>query len=198
MSTTRFRPITATGVLAPLLLGACHHPPHATPLSCDAHAPLAAEGLARGVPVETTPTGRCLAAMADAGDVAAELRLGDFYHEQKGALPLIDTRGRQIHWYRLAANRGSAQGAWQAARLIDKDPQWQVPNDALAYTFTAIKGGVPEAADYLIDQWQAGRIDAGKLYAFRRWLDRDKTLPADEKQEIVEGLDAPADELESE
>jgi sugar lactone lactonase YvrE len=43
--------------------------------------------------------------MADAGDVAAELRLGDFYHEQKGALPLIDTRGRQIHRYRLAADR---------------------------------------------------------------------------------------------
>jgi hypothetical protein len=159
---------------------------------------LSADGLARGIPVEATPGGHCLAARAEAGDPAAALRLGDFYSAQPGPLPLIDRNGREVHWYRLAGDLGSPLGAWQAAQLIDVDPDRQVPNDALSYIFTAIKGGIPEAGDYLVDQWQDGRVDPGKLWALRRWLGQPGPLSDERRNDIIAGLNLPADELEPE
>lgn len=186
----------ALGALA--LLPGCAHQPTPGPPPCPADLVLSAAAPAHGTPVEATPGGRCLAARAQAGDVAAALQLGDFYRTVPGTLPLIDRRGRQIHWYRLAADRGSAVGAWQAVQLIDINRDIQVPNDALAYLFVAIKAGIPEAGDYLIDQWQDGRVDPGKLWALRRWLARPGAIPEDQRRDIIAGLNAPADELEEE
>jgi len=180
-----------------LLIG-CARQPAPVPPRCPAGLVLSVAAPAQGTPVEATPAGQCLAARATAGDVAAALRLGDFYRTAPGTLPLIDRRGRQIHWYRLAADRGSAVGAWQAVQLIDINRDIQVPNDALAYLFVAIKAGIPEAGDYLVDQWQDGRVDPGKLWALRRWLARPGAIPEDQRRDIIAGLNAPADELEEE
>lgn len=176
--------------LLPLLLAACAAPPAPLP-RCMPDAALDPAPPYRGVPVETTAAGRCLAARAQAGDSAASLALGDYYRALPGTLPLIDRNGREVHWYRLAADHGSAAGAWMATLLIDTDPDRQVPNDALAYLFEAVRGGIPEAGDRLIDQWQAGRIDPGKLWAFRRWLATDRTLDLAARAEIVRELAKP-------
>ena len=179
------------------LVSACSSAPPPAPPPCPANLVLSA-ALAQGQPVEATPGGRCLAQRATAGDIVAALRLGDFYTAQAGTLPLIDRNGREVHWYRLAADLGSPLGAWHATRLIDVDQDRQVPNDALAYLFTAIKGGIPEAGDYLVEQWQNGRVDPGKLWGMRRWLDRPGALPDEQRADIVAGLNEPADELEPE
>jgi len=190
------RTLIALGALAALASCARERPP--APPACPANLVLSAADPARGVPVEDTPAGHCLAARAAAGDITAALRLGDFYSALPGTVPLIDRRGRQVHWYRLAADRGSPLAAWRAARLIDTDPDRQVPNDALSYVFVALKGDIPEAGDYLVDQWQAGRVDPGKLWALRRWLDHPGTLPEDQRKDIIAGLNASTDELEPE
>jgi hypothetical protein len=190
------RPALALGMAA--LVSGCGAQHAPAPPTCPAQLVLPADGLAQGIPVETTPGGRCLATRAEAGDAAAALRLGDFYAAQPGPLPLIDRNGREVHWYRLAGDLGSPLGAWQAAQLIDNDPDRQVPNDALAYIFTAIKGGIPEAGDYLVDQWQDGRVDPGKLWGLRRWLARPGPLSAERRKDIIDGLNLPADELEPE
>ena len=165
------------------------------PAPCPLHAALSAEAPAKGIAVETTNPGQCLAIRAEASDLTAALQLGDFYHDLPGTIPLIDRRGHQLHWYRVAANGGSPAGAWAAVRLIDTNHDIQVPNDALAYLFVAVKAGIPEAGDYLIDQWQDGRIDPGKLWRMRRWLDTPGALPAGQRDEIIAGLNAPADTL---
>jgi hypothetical protein len=188
--------LLALGALA--AMAGCAREPAPNPPVCPANLVLSAADPARGVPVEDTPAGHCLAARAEAGDIAAALRLGDFYSTLPGTAPLIDRHGRQVHWYRLAGDRGSPLGAWHAARLIDIDRDRQVPNDALSYVFVALKGDIPEAGDYLVDQWQAGRVDPGKLWAMRRWLDRPGALPDDERKAIIAGLNAPTDELEPE
>ena len=149
------------------------------PPPCAADIVLSADATKRGIPVEATPGGRCLAARAEAGDVAAQLRLGDFYHDAPGTMPLIDRRGH----------------AWAAVQLIDTNRDIQVPNDALAYLFVAVKAGIPEAGDYLVDQWQDGRIDPGKLWRLRRWLATPGVLPNDMRTAIIDGLNAPPDEL---
>ena len=190
------RGLVALGAVAALAGCAAERQP--TVPTCPAGLVLSPADPARGVPVEDTPAGHCLAARAEAGDIAAALRLGDFYSGLPGIMPLIDRRGRQVYWYRLAGNRGSPLGAWRAARLIDTDPDRQVPNDALSYVFIAVKGQIPEAGDYLIDQWQAGRVDPGKLWALRRWLARPGAIPEDQRRDIIAGLNAPADELEEE
>lgn len=180
---------------AAIALSGCsaQHPPARPP--CPAAVALSADAPHNGRPVEDTADGRCLAMEAEAGGIAAALQLGDFYRTMAGPLPLIDRNGREVHWYRLAGDHGSPIGAWQATRLIDLDHDRQVPNDALAYLFTAVKGRVPEAEDYLVDQWQAGRIDPGKLWTLRRWLDQPGALPAAERSAIIAGLNAPTDEL---
>lgn len=181
------------GLCALILLGGCG------PMPMTAPSPPQCPALPTGAtPVEATPAGACWAEAALAWDNDAALMLGDHYRALDGHAPRLDTRGRQIRWYRLAADRGSPRGAWEAAQLIDVDPEWQVPNDALAYAIFALEHGEPAAGDYLIDQWQAGRIERGKLYRLRQWLDRPSYLPPDERRTISEGLDAPADELESE
>jgi len=178
------------------LLAACgRSPAPPVPPPCPANLVLPASAPAQGIPVEDTPAGQCLAARASAGDVAAQLRLGDFYRDTPGTMPLIDRRGRQLHWYRMAADKGSPAGAWAAVQLIDINRDIQVPNDALAYLFVAVKAGIPEAGDYLVDQWQDGRIDPGKLYRLRQWLARPGALPEDQRQDIIAGLNAPVDEL---
>jgi hypothetical protein len=177
------------------VLAGCTAPAAPVPPPCTPPPVLSADAPARGIPVEATPGGQCLAARAEAGDVAAQLRLGDFYHDAPGTMPLIDRRGRQIHWYRMAADRGSPAGAWAAVQLIDINRDIQVPNDALSYLFVAVKAGIPEAGDYLVDQWQDGRIDPGKLWRLRRWLATPGVLPADQRAAIIAGLNAPADEL---
>ncbi len=169
--------------------------PAPVPPTCAANAVLPVDPLRRGIPVEASPAGHCLATRAEAGDIAAALRLGDFYRQVPGTLPLIDRKGHELHWYRLAGDRGSPTAAWAAAQLIDNDRDRQVPNDALAYIFIALKGGVAEAGDYLVDQWQDGRVDPGKLWGLRRWLAQPGNLPADQRTALVKGLDAPADEL---
>jgi hypothetical protein len=176
-------------------LSGCAQPAAPLPPQCAAAAMLSADAPAKGIPVEVTAAGRCLAARAEAGDIAAQLRLADFYHDAPGTMPLIDRRGHQLHWYRLAADRGSPTGAWAAVQLIDINRDIQVPNDALSYLFVAVKAGIPEAGDYLVDQWQDGRIDPGKLWRLRRWLATPGVLPADQRQAIITGLNAPADEL---
>ena len=163
--------------------------------ACPAGAILSADAPQHGIPVEQTPAGRCLSDHAEAGDRAAALRLGDFYLAVSGTLPLIDRKVHELHWFRLAADRGDATGAWQAAQLIDNDRDRQVPNDALAYIIVAIKGGIPEAGEYVVDQWQDGRIDPGKIWALRRWLNQPGMLPADQRADIITGLDAPPDDL---
>jgi hypothetical protein len=190
------RGLIALGAVA--ALAGCTGERAPAPPVCPANPVLSAAAPARGVPVEDTPAGHCLATRATAGDIAAALRLGDFYSTLPGTMPLIDRRGRQVHWYRLAADEGSPLGAWRAARLIDTDPDRQVPNDALSYIFVALKADIPEAGDYLVDQWQAGRVDPGKLWALRRWLDRPGALPEDQRRDIIAGLNAPTDELEPE
>jgi len=70
--------------------------------TCAAGAVLSADAPRRGTPVEQTPAGQCLAAHAEAGDIAAALRLGDFYLAVPGTLPLIDRKGHELHWFRLA------------------------------------------------------------------------------------------------
>jgi len=179
------------------MLSGCSSVRSPAPPPCPAKLVLSA-ALSRGQPVEDTPGGRCLADRATAGDIAAALRLGQFYLAQPGPLPLIDRNGREVHWFRLAADHGSTQGAWQAVQLIDVDKDRQVPNDALAYLFTAVKGGIPEAGDYLIDQWQDGRIDPGKLWTLRRWLGQPGPLSDEARADIIAGLNQPADELEPE
>ncbi len=176
-------------------LAGCAKPAAPVPPPCAADIVLSADATKRGIPVEATSGGRCLAARAEAGDVAAQLRLGDFYHDAPGTMPLIDRRGHQVHWYRLAADRGSPAGAWAAVQLIDTNRDIQVPNDALAYLFVAVKAGIPEAGDYLVDQWQDGRIDPGKLWRLRRWLATPGVLPNDMRTAIIDGLNAPPDEL---
>jgi hypothetical protein len=183
----------ASGLAA--LLAGCASAPAPAPPVCPAKAALSASAPVRGIPVESTPAGQCLALRAQAGDIAAALRLGDFYRTVPGTLPLIDRRGRQVHWYRLAADHGSPEGAWAAVQLIDVNRDIQVPNDALAYLFVAIKAGVPDAGDYLVDQWQDGRVDPGKLWGLRRWLARPGALPEAERAAIINGLNQPADEL---
>ena len=175
-------------------LGSCATPPPAPP-PCPANIALSPADPVRGVPVEDTPGGQCLATRATRGDVAAMLRLGDFYSGLSDPVPLIDRHGRQVHWYRLAGDHGSPPGAWAAVALLDTDHDRQVPNDALAYLYTAIKGGIPAAGDYLVDQWQDGRVDPGKLWAMRRWLNRPGVLPEDQRTAIIAGLNAPPDEL---
>jgi len=183
-------------LLAILCLSGCA-PSAKSPVlaACPTGAILSADAPRRGIPVEQTPAGKCLADHAEAGDIAAALRLGDFYLAVPGTLPLIDRKGHELHWFRLAADRGNATGAWQAAQLIDNDRDRQVPNDALAYIIVAIKGGIPEAGDYVVDQWQDGRIDPGKIWALRRWLDQPGILPADQRAAIIAGLNAPPDDL---
>jgi hypothetical protein len=152
---------------------------------CAPDAVLSADAPRHGIPVEQTPAGRCLADHAEAGDIAAALKIGDFYLAVPGTLPLIDRKGHELHWFRLAADHGDPTGAWAAAQLIDNDRDRQVPNDALAYLIVAIKGGIPEAGDYIVDQWQDGR----------RWLDHPGVLPEDQRAAIIAGLNAPADDL---
>jgi len=188
--------IMRPALLAALCLSACTPAAKAPALrSCDAGAVLSADGPRRGIPVEQSPAGQCLSARAEAGDIAAALRLGNFYLGVPGTLPLMDRKGHELHWFRLAGDRGDATGAWQAVQLIDNDRDRQVPNDALAYLIVAIKGGIPEAGDYVVDQWQDGRIDPGKIWALRRWLDRPGALPADQRAAIINGLNAPPDDL---
>jgi len=182
-------------VLGAMVLAGCASKPAPALPRCAPDAALSLLAPIHGVPVEATPAGQCLALRAQAGDIAAALRLGDFYRTLPGTLPLIDRRGRQVHWYRLAADRGSPAGAWAAVQLIDINRDIQVPNDALAYLFVALKAGIPEAGDYLIDQWQDGRVDPGKLWGLRRWLAKPGTLPDDERAAIIAGLNQPADEL---
>lgn len=189
----RFAPGLMTGLAA--LLAGCAASPAPAPPACPADLALSPAAPVHGVPVEDTPAGQCLALRAQAGDIAAALRLGDFYRTLPGTLPLIDRRGRQVHWYRLAADHGSPLGAWEAVQLIDINRDIQVPNDALAYLFVAIKAGIPQAGDYLVDQWQDGRVDPGKLWALRRWLAKPGHLPDDERAAILDGLNQPADEL---
>jgi hypothetical protein len=177
-----------------LLLAGCSRavaPP--APPPCPA-AVLSADAPRRGVPVEDTPAGQCLARRAEAGDIDAAMTLGDFYRTLPGTLPLIDRNGREVHWYRLAGNEGSPQGAWYAGRLIDTDVDVQVPNDALAYFIVAMKGGVPLAAPYLLTQWNEGRINPGKLWKLRRWLATTNTLPTDRRLAIIAALDTPPTE----
>ena len=190
----------APALIGLLALAGCTQAPPPPPPSppCAVGTSLPTAGLARGIPVEDTPGGHCLADRAEAGDNDAALRLGDFYRELPGILPLIDRKGHELHWYRLAGDRGSALGGWRAALLIDNDRDRQVPNDALAYVIAALKAGIPEAGDYLVDQWQDGRIDPGKLWSLRRWLNQPGALPADQRAEIIAGLNAPTDELEYE
>jgi hypothetical protein len=190
------RPALALAMVA--LVSGCGAQRPSAPPTCPANLVLSAGGLAQGIPVEATPGGHCLAARAELGDPAAALRLGDFYAAQPGPLPLIDRNGREVHWYRLAGDLGSPLGAWRAAQLIDLDHDRQVPNDALSYIFTAIKGGIPEAGDYLVDQWQDGRVDPGKLWGLRRWLGQPGTLSDERRNDIIAGLNLPADELEPE
>jgi hypothetical protein len=202
MSRRALRPIVVLDLIMVLgmaaVLPGCGSGPTPPAPPCPAGLALSAAGLTRGQPVEETPGGGCLAARAAGGDIAAALRLGDFYAAQPGPLPLIDTNGREVHWYRLAGDLGSPLGAWRATQLIDTDEDRQVPNDALAYLFTAVKGGIPEAGDYLIEQWQNGRIDPGKLWGMRRWLNKPGPLPEAERTGIIAGLAEPADELEPE
>lgn len=162
---------------------------------CPVDAVLPASAPEHGMAIEDTPAGHCLAQRAEAGDIMAALRLGDFYRTLPGTLPLIDRNGREVHWYRLAGDHGSPLGGWQATRLLDLDRARQVPNDALAYLFTAVKGRVPGAADYLIAQWQAGRIDPGKLWGLRGSLARPGALPETERAKLLAGLNAPAKAL---
>ena len=182
---------------ATMLVAGCASTPAQMVPTCPADVVLSA-ALGRGQAVEDTPGGRCLAQRAAAGDIAAALRLGDFYTAQPGPLPLIDRNGHEVHWYRLAGDLGSPIGAWHATQLIDTDRERQVPNDALSYLFTAVKGGLPEAGDYLVEQWQNGRIDPGKLWGLRRWLNQPGPLGDEARADIIAGLNEPADELEPE
>jgi hypothetical protein len=181
-------------VLPLLLLAGCTRAVAPTPPPPCPAATLSAEAPRRGVPVEDTPAGRCLAHRAEAGDIDAALALGDFYRTLPGLLPLIDRNGREVHWYRLAADRGSPEGAWRAGLLIDTDVDVQVPNDALAYFIVALKGHVPLAAPYLVNQWDQGRINPGKLWKLRRWLATTNTLPTDRRLAIIAALDTPPTE----
>ena len=167
-------------------------PPPCTATMLDEAAPR------RGLPVEATPAGACLAARAMAGDMAAALRLGDFYDSLPATLPLIDRRGRELFWYRRAADHGSPQGAWSAAQLIDRDVDLQVPNDALAYAIFAFRHGIDEAGDFLVEQYQDGRIDPGKLWGLKRWMDRPGALSPERRKAMLDGFAKPADELEEE
>lgn len=176
---------------------ACAKAPPAAPPFCPA-AGLDAAAPRRGVPIEVTPAGACLAARAQAGDAAAAVQLGDFYDSLPATLPLIDRRGRELHWYRLAADHGSPQAAWSAAQLIDRDIGLQVPNDALAYAIFAFRHGIDEAGDFLVEQYQDGRIDPGKLWSLKRWMDRPGALPPARRKAMLEGFAKPADELEEE
>ncbi|WP_428334338.1 hypothetical protein [Novosphingobium sp.] len=184
------------GLIAVLTLWGCTPAAKApAPGPCAPDAVLSADAPRRGIPVEQTPAGRCMADRAEAGDIAAGLKIGDFYLNVPGTLPLIDRKGHELHWFRLAGDHGDATGAWAAAQLIDNDRDRQVPNDALAYLIVAIKGGIPEAGDYIVDQWQDGRVDPGKIWALRRWLDQPGVLPEDQRVAIIAGLNAPADDL---
>ena len=185
--------------IALLALAGCARTAPPAPPECPVGLALDAAAPLQGVPVETTAPGACLAARAEAGDVGAQIRLGDFYHALPGPLPLIDRRGRELHWYRLAADHGSPQAAWAAAQLIDRDMDLQVPNDALAYAITALKGGIEDADDFIVDEYQSGRIDPGKLWGLRRWMDTPGAISAARRQAILEGLaQPPGDELEEE
>ena len=181
-------PLTALGACSP---GA--RPP--APQPCAPGVALAIDPLRHGIPVEATPAGKCLADHAEAGENPAAMQLGNFYLAVPGTLPLIDRKGHELHWFRLAADRGDAAGAWAAAQLIDNDRDRQVPNDALAYLIIAIKAGIPEAGDYIVDQWQDGRLDPGKIWSLRRWLARPGALPEDQRKAIIDGLNAPPDDL---
>lgn len=180
-----------------LALGGCSRALPPAPPPCPAAA-LDEAAPRRGVPIELTAAGACLAARGLAGDAAAALQLGDFYDSLPTTLPLIDRRGRELFWYRHAADRGSPQAAWSAAQLIDRDIGLQVPNDALAYAIFAFRHGIDDAGDFLVEQYQDGRIDPGKLWGLKRWMDTPGALPPARRKAMLDGFARPADELEEE
>ncbi len=186
-----------TGLILAILAAGCTRALPPAPPVCPAAA-LSEAAPRRGVPVEDTREGACLAARGLAGDTAAALQLGDFYDSLPATLPLIDRRGRELFWYRHAADHGSPQAAWSAAQLIDRDIDLQVPNDALAYAIFAFRHGIDEAGDFLVEQYQDGRIDPGKLWGLKRWMNTPGALSPERRKAMQEGFAKPADELEEE
>lgn len=185
MIRARLRGGLLAGGLAMFLGGGCAAPPTSLP-DCGGLGPGGADHFDQ--PVESTKAGACLAARAQGGDATAALVLGDRYRLAPGPLPRIDRNGRQIHWYRLAANSGSALGAWRAAQVLDGRPDRLMPADALAYLTLAIRRQVPEAVDYLVAQWRDGRIDPDTVWTLQQWAGRPGNLPGALRARLVDGL----------
>lgn len=156
----------------------------------------AAIALDRGVALEDSPVGHCLAEAALHGNAQSALRIADTYHARSHVAPLLDVRGREIRWYHLAADLGSSRAAARLAELLDKDIEWQMPDIALSYAMTALRAGDPDAGDQIVQAWQDGRIAPEKLYGLRQWLDDPKAPAPALRQAVMAGLNATPDELE--
>jgi len=133
--------------------------------------------LAQGRPVEDTPAGACAVKAADAGSVQAALFLGDFYRaastHPNRAWDRIDTFGRETHWYREAAKRGSARGQFLVASEGDRHPYMPLHDNLLDWYIQSARQGNDQAALAIARAYKLGRIQPAELHDFRAWLARN-------------------------
>lgn len=130
--------------------------------------------LTQGKPIEDTPAGACVVKAADGGSVQAALFLGDFYRAASAhpnpAWDRIDTFGRETHWYREAAKRGSERGEFLVASEGDRHPYMPLHDNLLDWYIQAARQGNGDAALAIARAYKLGRIQPAKLHAFRAWL----------------------------
>lgn len=130
--------------------------------------------LAQGRPVEDTPAGACAVKAADAGSIEAALFLGDFYRaastHPNPAWDRIDTFGRETHWYREAAKRGSERGQFLVASEGDRYPSMPLHDNLLDWYIQAARQGNDQAALAIARAYKLGRIKPAELHDFRTWL----------------------------
>lgn len=130
--------------------------------------------LAQGRPIEGTPAGNCVVKAADDGSIAAALFLGDFYRaasrHPNRAWDSIDTFGRETHWYREAARRGSERGQYLVASEGDRHQYMPLHDNLLDWYIQAARQGNGQAALAIARAYKLGRIQPAKLHDFRTWL----------------------------
>ncbi|WP_194917937.1 sel1 repeat family protein [Novosphingobium sp. NBM11] len=133
--------------------------------------------LVQGRPIEETPAGTCVVKAADAGSTQAALFLGDFYRaattHPNRAWDRIDTFGRETHWYREAARRGSERGQYLVASEGDRHPYMPLHDNLLDWYIQAARQGNDQAALAIARAYKLGRIKPAELHDFRTWLARN-------------------------
>jgi TPR repeat protein len=160
--------------------------------------PLPVSELRLGQALEEMPAGKCLVAAAKRGDGSAAMRLADFYRENAANATYIDVFGREIEWYRRAAALGIARANLVLMRVYDRDISRQIPDTSLAYAITAIHLGVVGAAHAVARAYREGRIQAGKLYFLRQWLNGAEGRRLPERKELLDAFSQPAPSLRPE